>query len=292
MIVVPEAFAAAAVARGGEAGRRWVAALPGLLAALCGRWDLAVDGEAMHGHLGLVVPVRRGEEALALKVSWLDEATAEEAAALAAWGGRGAVRLLDADADLGAMLLERLGPRSLLDVGIAEAVAVAGGLLRRLAIPAPPGFRSLRAVAEGLARDLPGRWERAGRPLPRRALEQARDLAAGLGPASGALLVNYDLHYADVLAGGREPWLAVDPKVVAGDPEYGLAQLLWRRLEDTEAAGGLDCHLRLLVEAAALDLALARAWTLVRCVDYWLWAVGIGLTADPARCARIVDRLT
>jgi hypothetical protein len=105
------------------------------------------------------------------------------------------------------------------------------------------------------------------------------------------LLVNYDLHYADVLASRREPWLVVDPMVLAGDLEYGVAQLLWRRLEDMEATGGLDHYFRVLVESAELDFILARDWTLVRCVDYWLWGLSVGLTYDPARCEIIVNRL-
>jgi hypothetical protein len=79
--------------------------------------------------------------------------------------------------------------------------------------------------------------------------------------------------------------------VVIGDPEFGIAQLLWTRLEDIEAHGGLDHHFHVLIEAADLDLTLARAWTLVRCVDYWLWGLTVGLTYDPARCERIVSWL-
>ncbi len=292
MIVVPEDFAVATVAREGDAGRTWVAALPDLVSALCDQWELVVDGPPLHGYLGLIVPVRQGAEPCVLKVSWLDEATRDEAAALAAWAGRGAVRLLAVEPARGAMLLERLdSSRSLNDVGIAEAVDIAGRFLRRLAIPAPDGFRLVRTVAEELARNLPERWERYGRPMPRRVLDQARDLAIHLAASTAHLLVNYDLHYADVLAGTREPWLVVDPKVVVGDPEFGAAQLLWRRLEDIEAQGGLDRHFQLLVEAAQLDPALTRAWTLVRCVDYWLWGVSVGLTYDPARCERIVNWL-
>jgi hypothetical protein len=66
---------------------------------------------------------------------------------------------------------------------------------------------------------------------------------------------------------------------------------VWRRLEDIEARGGLDRQFGALTEAAELDPALARAWTLVRCVDYWLWGVSVGLTHDPARCERIIDWL-
>jgi streptomycin 6-kinase len=293
MITVPEDFATATITREGEPGRRCLAELPRLVESLCAQWGLVVDGPVMHGYLGLVVPVQRGAEACVLKVSWIDESNQNEAAALVAWDGQGAVRLLEVQPALGAMLLERLDyTRSLSQVRIGEAIAIAGHLLRRLAIPAPQGFHPLPAVAKELAQSLPERWERVGRPLPRRLLDQACDLARQLGPAAGGLLVNYDLHYDDVLAGGREPWLAVDPKVVAGDLEYGIAQLLWCRLEEIEAQGGLDVYFYLLAETARLDPELARAWTLVRCVDYWLWGLSVGLTEDPARCEFITNWLS
>jgi len=138
---------------------------------------------------------------------------------------------------------------------------------------------------------LPQRWEQYRRPMPQRWVEHACELAVQLGASTGNLLVNYDLHYANVLMGKREPWLVVDPKVVIGDPEFGIAQLLWCRLEDIEVQGGLDRHFRILVEAAIVDPVRARSWTLVRCVDYWLWAVSVGLTHDPARCEAIVNWL-
>jgi streptomycin 6-kinase len=288
MIIIPQNFAAATVTREGEAGRKWIDELPHLVETLCAQWGLVVDGPVMHGYLGLVVPVQRGDASCVLKVSWIDESNQDEAAALAAWGGQGAVRLLEVQPSLGAMLLERLDyTRSLSRVQIEEAIAIAGGLLRRLAIPAPAGLRSLQTVAAELAQNLPQRWERVGRPLPRRLLDQACDLANQLGPAAGGLLVNYDLHYDDVLAAKRELWLAVDPKVVVGDPEYGIAQLLWCRLEEIEAQSGLDVYFRVVTGAAALDPELARGWTLVRCVDYWLWGLSVGLTEDPARCETI-----
>jgi streptomycin 6-kinase len=259
---------------------------------LCARWRLVVDGELMHGYLGLVVPMRRGADPCVLKLSWGDESSAEEALALEAWGGRGAALLLAAEPSLGALLLERLDHRRTLEMlPLAEAVAAAGRLLRRLAIPAPSGVRSLAAVAADLHRELPERWERAGRPMSRELLELARELAGQLGPPSGRLLVNYDLHYGNVLAGAREPWLAIDPKVVAGDVEFGVAQLLWRRLEEIQAEGGVAYHLGGLADAAELDAQRTRAWTLVRCVDYWLWAVSVGFTEDPARCAVITSAL-
>jgi streptomycin 6-kinase len=289
MITVPADFSAATIIREGDAGRAWIQALPALVESICQHWKLRIDGPVMHGYLGLVIPVRRFEEPCVLKVTWADESTSQEAMALSAWNGHGVVQLLDYLPDRGAMLLERLDHRSsLCDVRITEAVEVAGHLLRRLAIPAPSGFRSVSSVAQNTCHTLQERWVLTGRPMPKLWMEQACELAAQLGVEGPNLLVNYDLHYADVLKGKREPWLVVDPKVVTGDLEFGIAQLLWTRLEDIEAGGGLDRHFPLLVETAECDPALARSWTLVRCVDYWLWALSVGLTYDPARCEAIV----
>lgn len=289
MIIVPPDFVTATVSREGDAGRAWINSLPRLVESLCQRWRLAIDGPVMHGYLGIVIPVHRADEPCVLKVSWRDETTADEALALAAWAGRGAVRLLASEPEHAALLLERLDHQhTLSNVAIADAVEVASRLLRRLAIPAPSGFRSLGAVARELSATLPERWERYGRPMPRRWIEHARELATQMGASSVALLVNYDLIYEDILRGSRESWLVVDPKVVSGDIEFGLAQLLWTRLEDIEANGGLERCFRQIIEAAGCDPARARAWTLVSCVDYWLWALSVGLTEDPARCESIV----
>jgi streptomycin 6-kinase len=282
--------------REGEAGRAWIQNLPATVDAYCARWSLAIDGPPMHGGLSLVVPVRRhvgrDDEPRALKIAWVDDSTAHEVAALRAWDGRGTVRLLLADEPAGAMLLERLdASRPLAGVRIGEATEIAASLVRRLSVPGPPGMPRLADVARGLTESIPERWKSLGRPIPRRLVDAARQNALALGPSAGSHLVNWDLHYENVLAGDREPWLAVDPKAVVGDPEYGLAQLLWTRLEEIEASGGLDRHFGALVEGACLDSARARAWSLVRCVDYCLWALGVGLTIDPVRCTRIAEWL-
>ena len=291
-IQVPDDFAADLVNEAGAAGQAWIDALPAVVGELCGKWGLTIGGAPMNGYLGLVLPVWRGDEACALKVSWPDESTVVEANALRAWNGRGMVRLLESDPVHVALLLERLDHRRILeDVEIGEAVGIAGDLIRRLSVPAPSGLPLLTDVTQQLADTLPKRWEAAGRPMARDILEGARDVARQLGPASASLMVNSDLHYGNVLAGTREAWLAIDPKVVVGDPEYGVAQLLWTRLEDLQRDGGLTRNFDALVERAGLDRQRTVNWTLMRCVDYWIWARSVGLTVDPVRCAIVIDQL-
>ncbi len=108
---------------------------------------------------------------------------------------------------------------------------------------------------------------------------------------TNGLVVHADLHYGNVLAGTREPWLAIDPKPVSGEPEHAVPELLWTRVDEVADASGIRDLLAVLVESAQLDADKARAWAVVRCADYWLWGLEHGLTRDPKRCERIVNAL-
>ncbi len=292
MITIPEEFVKSTITREGEAGRIWISELPRLIHQINEQWDLKIDGAARHGYLGVAIPVVRKNIPYMLKVSWVDETTKNEALALSTWDGKGAVKLHEVQAEIGAMLLERLNPhKTLNEIEIEEAILIAGKILRLLAIPDPGSLPQLQKMSLDMANSLPDRWDQTGRVLSKKHIEAAYDFAIGIGDKASQSVVNYDLHYLDILAGEREPWLAVDPKVVIGDPEFGVAQLLWCRLEDMRSSDGLEDCFNILVNAAELDYELTRAWTLVRCVDYWLWSLSIGLTEDPAKCEIILNWL-
>ncbi len=264
----------------GDPGRVWLDSLPGLVEHCVELWQLKPDGRVpMHGYAGVVLPVttRDGREAV-LKLGYIGPETRDEPLALRAWLGDGAVLLFDSDLEHGAMLLERLDPdRSLETEPLGAAVRTISELLRRLAIPAPPTIsRDLRLEAARWVEELPKDWHRLGQPLPRRLLDAAVDVCAQLGPTADRLLVNEDLHYENVLAGRREPWLVIDPQPLIGDVEFTMLSLLWNRLDP----GTLDYRLAAIAEIAALDPDRARAWTLVRAVQNWLWFVEEGNTED------------
>lgn len=289
-LIDPVRFAAA---RDPE-GRKWIAQLPALVERMSQQWRLERDhGPIRHGYGAIVLPVRRRSERFVLKLTWPAEGTADEARGLEAWDGKGVVRMVAADIQVGALLLERLdADRTLRDVETMEAARVAGGLLCRLAIPAPPGFRDVRALVAQTARSLRAQQARPDCPVPRDWLEAAFQLAQYLATRAGTdLLVHADLHYDNILAGTREPWLAVDPRPVAGEPEQAVPELLWTR-HDVEGEKEIRRLFSTLVESAGLDTDRARQWVIVRCVDYWLWGLDHGLTLDPRRCRHILQALT
>ncbi|GAA1435746.1 streptomycin 6-kinase [Microlunatus lacustris] len=290
MITVPPDLVRWRTGLSGDAGRAWLDALPTRVAALCTTWGLVPDdAPPLAGALALVVLARRGHERLALRVSWPEHDLSAEVAALRAWDGRGAVRLVAAHSDGDALLLERLDPhRTLRDLPLDQAAPLAGELLAALAVPAPAGLPTLADVAATFARRVAERNRALGSPVPDRALDHARQLAATL-PTDAGLLVHGDLHWGNVLADGAGGWRAIDPKPVSGDPAVGLAELLWTRADELPTAGDLRRLLRRIADAAGLDVDRAAGWTVVRAVDHGLWGLENGLTEDPARCARLVE---
>jgi streptomycin 6-kinase len=258
----------------GEGAPEWVATLPRLATKACARWRLTPDGPLMNGFCAVVLPVRRADgHPAVLKLSWVDRETEHEPLALRLYDGNGAVRLLDHDGELGALLLERLDPHSLDDEPIDLAVGVIGDLLRRhRGIQAPDGFRRFASSL----RDHPA--------VPGRLLDAARE--AGTRPM-GTTLVNEDLHYENVLRGDREPWLVIDPKPLSGDPEYCMIPLLWNRFDELDGHQGLTGRFTAICDAGELDPGKARDWTLHRAVANWIWCLEEGIDDMAAICAEI-----
>jgi streptomycin 6-kinase len=161
---------------------------------------------------------------------------------------------------------------------------VIGQLLRRLAIPLDRDALVLVKQNDTAARwvdDLPHRWERQGRPFDRRLLDLAVDTCRNLR-VEQPLLVHGDLHQQNVLAASRERWLAIDPKGVAGEPEFDVEPALrncWKNLVATgDTRRALLRRQAIIVEAGELDYERARLWSQARSVDNILWA---NLDNDP-----------
>jgi len=289
-IVVPPALAASQARYFGEVGRAWVAALPRLAAGYLERWKLLLDGPPASGAVALVLPVRRPDGTPAvLKLQPVDEETAGEPAALRAWAGRGAVRLFEHDPGTGAMLIERLdASRSLSSIpDDLQALRILSELLAGLvSVPAPAGIRRLGDLAEGMLDQVPAALSKLPRVEDRLLVRSCATAMAEQLPVTGDRLLHWDLHYDNVLAGEREPWLAIDPKPLAGDPGFELFPALWNRWDDLTASGNVARAVRrrfdLMVEVLGIEPRPAAAWTLGRVLQNVLWDVrNERTTVDP-----------
>ncbi|MCX2929429.1 aminoglycoside resistance protein [Mycobacterium sp. CVI_P3] len=262
----------------------WVESLPAMARDILAEWQLRPDGPATGGYCSLVLPVRTSDRAAAvLKLTFPDEESEHEHLALRRWGGDGAVRLLRADPRRRALLLERLGADDLTRLTDVEACHVVAGLYRHLHVPALPQLWTLASLIGGWTTDLAALPRSA--PIPHRLVEQALSLCTQLATdtASSARVIHGDLHYQNVLAGRRQPWLVIDPKPINGDPHYEIAPMLWNRID--EMSGDIRVGVRrrfyTLVDAAGFDEDRARAWVVVRMVLNAMWAVRDAGQASP-----------
>ena len=265
-------------AEGGLTGAAWAARAQRLLGEAFERWGLVADGPLRTGWTAVVAPVRRDGEPLVVKVVWRTVDTDGEPLALRTWAGDGAVRLVAALPSDGLLLLERLDADvDLLSVDTDDACSVIGGLLHRLHVPAPMALPALSTWSAGWLQEAAGRDA-----LPRRLVSRATGLHRELvaDPACDATLVHGDLHYENVLAATREPWLAIDPQPRAGHPGWDLHAVLRNRREELGTGAALRWSARhrteVLCDAAGMDEEVARRWTIVRCAIECVWALDDG----------------
>jgi len=296
--LVPEAFSALLTGRDPEpevSGDEWLKRLPGLVEESLAEWNLALDGEPMHGMAALVLPVRRDDDSAAvLKITWPHVEAEHEHLALGRWGGQGIVRLLAANPGRWSMLLERLdGGRDLHTEPIDEACQVIGALLRQLDHAALPQLSRLSVESARMAT----RFDSASPAIPRRLVQQAGALLSDLvtDPAIDSCMVHTDLHFWNVLAAERQPWLAIDPKPLSADPAFAATPALWNRWEEAVASGDVRRHLRrrlsIICESAGLDEERARAWSIVREVQMALWSVEDDDTEGLTRAIAIIKAM-
>ncbi|KOG60709.1 MULTISPECIES: aminoglycoside phosphotransferase family protein [Streptomyces] len=270
------------------AGDDWLARLPAAAERAVARRELTVERvQVPGGRSSLVVLVRRADGTPAvLKLAPPRARPESERAALAHWGGLGAVQLLEAGAEDGALLLERLHPDvSVRSLPEAKALLEAAGTLRRLWV-APPAGHVFETVAERTGRQAAAMRASAGTdpesaPLVEAALAARAELLAA---PPEQLLLHGTFRQSKVLSGERMPWLAVGPDPVVGESAFDLARLVRDRVEDLIAASSGPSttrrRIKRLAESLEVDQERLRGWTLFRAVESGVRARRVGREKD------------
>ncbi len=244
----------------------WLDRLPEALRKLERRWSLTL-GAPYNGEdvsCAWVAPVGLADGTSAVVKLGMPHMEAEhEVQGLRFWDGDPTVRLLAADDELGAMLLERCEPGTALRaVPESEQDLVIAGLLRRVwrAPSAAHTFRPLSAMTEYWSAETLAdveRWPDTG--LVREGLRLFKELPR---TAPVEVLLATDLHAGNVLRSEREPWLVIDPKPFVGDAAYDATQHLF----NCDARLRSDPHgmIRRIAVLLGLDCERVRLWTFAR----------------------------
>lgn len=282
MTFIPKDFARAVAGQHGEAGRLWLRELPRLVEECAARWSLKVGAPFAPLSYNYAAPAEgaRGER-LVLKVGVPVPELLSEIEALRLFGGVGAVRLFDADAAAGALLLERVEPgtplAALCERDDEAATSAAASVMRKLRRPLPAGhnFPTVSDWGRGF-RKLRERFGGGTGPFPRALVEEAESLFADLLASSAEpVLLHADLHHDNVLAAAREPWLAIDPKGLAGEPAYEVGALLRNPLpqlfEWSQPVRVSERRIARLAEELGFERARVRGWGLAQAMLAGWW---------------------
>lgn len=301
--MITEELARNVVGAWGEDGARWLERLPSIVSRAAGDWRLEV-GEPYELSYHYVCAVTCADGTAAVLKLGVPSATAlgEEFAALAAFEGRGAVRLLRAELERGALLLEHVSPgwraRDLVPYQDGEATSAMAGVMRRLHAPPRPGCVIPPALAQAAAFDDYVAVHGSSGPLPVDLVVKAAGLIRELcASATEQVVLHGDLHHDNVLRGTREPWLAIDPHGLVGDPGYEVGSLLFNpdpANRDEALTALVPSRVEQLADELAMPLDRVVAWGFVKAVMSDVWSAQAwspGASWSPASRALDVARL-
>ena len=266
----------------GDRARAWLPGLPGVAAACRDRWDLAEGIPAPHMSMNYIELTTTAEDCpVALKIGVPHDDLYTEMEALRAYDGQAAVGFIDSDHDLGAILMDRVQPGTMLfqsGCDDAEQTRLAGAIMRELPVTVPqehgmPHLTDQVAKAFTRNRTTP---ELAG-TMPEELMQTAEDLLRQLLTDEPThYLLHGDLHHENILLDEQRGWLAIDPKGVIGPRAYQPARFLNNRLPEGSSEKHadmtrlrldilseiLDCPSATLAAAAFLDRILGTSWSL------------------------------
>jgi len=227
----------------------------------------------------------------------IPEATCE-IQALRCYDGRGAVRLIDYNETDRHLLLERLVPGTpLAECEDDEAATrIAAGVMRTLWRPLSEGhgFPTAASWAEGLQK-LRAQFGGATGPFPAKLVSMAECLFQELIASSEApVILHGDLHHFNILSAEREPWLAIDPKGVVGEPAYDVGALLRNPHPDRFTDPKVQRRrIDILCEELRLDRRRVIGWGIAQAVlaAWWSFEDSGEIWTAALECAAVLAEL-
>ncbi|WP_027087298.1 aminoglycoside phosphotransferase family protein [Cohnella panacarvi] len=295
---LPETFRQTIKSVHGARGENWLDGFGELVRYCEAKWGLRiVHSYDLTFNYVASVQLEDGTEA-ALKLCVPHKESRSEEQALRWYDGRGAVRVIDSEPDRGILLMESVKPGYTLHMiqDDKEAMLAAAQVMRRLWRPAPAEVHAFASVAgwtDGLKR-LRRVFDGGTGPLPERMVELAENTFEQLLHTSGQpLLLHGDLHHGNILAGERDPWIAIDPKGVIGEAEYEVCALLTNNLPADDQIGILRNRVNVLASALELDRIRILKWAVSFGVLSAFWCVEDGV-GDPMAAigrAELFERL-
>jgi streptomycin 6-kinase len=264
----------------GAEGQRYLAELPNLLDEAARRWDLTLGEPFLLSYNYVCAATRANGTPAVLKIGVPNRELTSEMEALRLYNGRGAVRLIDSDAERGLLIEERLQPGTMLVELQAQddeqATEIAAGVMQALWNP-PPAQNHFIKLTDwfGELKRLRPKFNGTTGPMPKLVVETAEGYIRELFTENEPPVVLHgDFHHYNVLKSGAE-WLVIDPKGVIGPRGYEVGPLLTNPLEGFWGAPAerrrTARRIAILAERLGLERELLRRWGVAHCLLSGWW---------------------
>lgn len=302
MFVIPDDFKCEMIALHEDEGRIWLERLPAILTACEERWGITIGSPFANLSFNYVAHALRADGTrVVVKACSPTGEFLQESTALRLFDGHGMARLLAYDTADEAMLLEGLQPGTVLTTveDDERAIEIAANVMRQLWRPVPTEhpFKTVFDWGKGFKR-LREYFGGGNGPFPKVLLEEAETLYAELSTSMAMpVLLHGDLHQDNILAAAREPWLAIDPKGLIGEPAYETGSLLRNPLPQIlqvpQPRRLLARRIDQLAEELAMDRTRIRDWALAQSVLAAWWSIeDFGQVSESElACASLLARL-
>src|SRR6185437_13678696 len=133
-------------------------------------------------------------------------------------------------------------------------------------------------------------------PLPRRWVDRANQMFLDLdSSAERTVVLHGDLHHDNVLAATREPWLAIDPAGLIGDPGFDAGAMLYNpepAVHNKALLQLVPARVELIADRLGLPIERVRAWGFVMAVLSEVWTAdgGEDVGGRPMDVAQLLEQ--
>lgn len=270
----------------GDAGEQWLKQLPEKIEQLCAECGLTIEGEPSNLSYNYVVYVKDAmDRSLVLKVGIPGYDFSNEIEAAKAFQGEGFVKLHNDEAELGAILLERLEPgRTLEEVEKENQTNIYLEVWNKLNRQPSQGLPPIHNWFHALENPAPNEL------IMGEQIEIALRYKEEIEKSSdGNVHLHGDLHHGNILYDRERGWLAIDPKGVQGDIYFDYISFLFNELHGDFAL--LENRVKQIVQAQALEETRLRKAAVALLTVQVLWAVEDG-AEDAKEMQQILRYLT
>lgn len=252
----------------GHRGSAWFASLPETIRELEEKWDLTVKTPFPGIEFNYVAAAaRQNGEKVVVKISPPYERLEifQEAQYLRTRNGDGAIKLLDADRELRAILLERAIPgKALFEKFAADpagCVEPAIEVMRNILRPPPPDLTDVELLDNWFARFQRYKDTEFPNELAVRATDIYRRLS---DQPDKTFYLHGDFHPGNIVTSDRSEFLAIDPKGIVGHIGYDIAVFLnnlhWWQRKNRDVEGFLQNAIGRFSENFDLEEMELREW--------------------------------